>query len=171
MTDPIEIDVIYIGRRQSNKGPSYALITQAELDKCRAYHDSREGLKLEQMLTEHIDRRASLFSIKASGAPFSIGSVYTIQGNLDDDGRITTIRGGTIFKRSTEANADLIVAWTAADRAVHQAKVAASLEKSAVNDHEMAVAIDVLRARYKKISGANKMGFKLWLMDELARTK
>lgn len=158
-----ELEVIYMGRRLGKKGECKAFIMPELYKLTKDNYGS-----LLHLLTEEIEVKASYFLSKKERL-HTIGGIYRMQCRVDDDGRIiavvlTTARYVRLFEDES-----MIAAWTAMDNDAIEERRILSLEKRAIQDTQLMLAIRQLRLMYQFIPPTHKRSFQVWLLRELEK--
>lgn len=180
-TDNIEIYCLYLGRCDLAKGKQGIML--APVDAFAAAFDKGTDADLSfgwgriETLIPYIDRVVSPFA-KPKGSPFNVvGGVYAVDGKLGDDGKIVS---AVLARPRWVANpnavipdwhkwADILTAYQGQDKA-HQSQVNRDrVEKKHGVNNKVTDAIDTLRLAYQASAPADKMTFRLWVFDQLAK--
>lgn len=116
-------------------------------------------------ISKEVDRRTSWFTLKKAPAQ-SVGAIYVFKEcEVDEKGTLTRYVGEARYLKAGQS--PLTAHWQQHSRDAEDAKHLASAEKKAVNDKELARALDTLRDRYNKIPYPSRRAFKLWLWDQI----
>lgn len=158
MTD----EAIYIGRRMLTSGKlAHSFITMAHIIECETQVSARQFLRdYPSEVTELIERKASLFTLKST--PGMIGGVYAAPDI--DNGKINA---RPAWQRSSDL--PYIPAWRAADQSAYSDSRKASLEKKSDDDAAFRRAIDTLHNRYQRIMPCDRIGFQVWLINQMVK--
>lgn len=158
-------EAIYVGRRVINTGKvTHAFVTMAAIIEIETQVASRQYLKdYPSEVTELIERKLSYFTLKQT--PGMIGGVY-LAGEIEGNS-VTRIAAMPSWQRSSDL--PYIPAWRAADQNAYEEKRKSQFEKKSEGDKEFAHAIETLRNRYAKIMPGDRIGFQVWLINQMVR--
>jgi hypothetical protein len=158
MTDEItELDVVYIGRRQSNKNALVGLFVR--------YPHMQTCIE-EQWSHDAIERYASIF--KCTGYPHVIGGVYKTKGQIGGDERIARmVPKGFVYSSKINASEALVQFWETADAVAGSLQRTAAVERKLAKDTNLTATLAKLKMTYRKLTPVEKIAFQVMVLKFL----
>lgn len=175
--------VVHLGgvTLQGNKPGSmlmaYDMFEQMVVDLTAIYHDKQFSmLSLSEYLSQNIRNKASAFGTGRGKQSFGRIGVYYIAGKLDDNGMLIGIRGDGTYMYNPEnlfpmfsAVKPTLDAFAIANKAFGVAEHAKKMERK--ENDALTNALAVLQSAYQTCAPADKMAFRLWVFDQIAKRK
>lgn len=147
MTEMTKIEVVYMGKWTGSSGKMYHTFTTEAHVENGSWKSS-----------------ASLFKLKMP--PHCIGGLYKVNGEIDGDGKVTSLStGGFEFVHKLDHPA--VLEWEAQDALASAASRAEAVEKKAAGETRLKAIMDQLRRTYQKLPYPDHIPFKVWIMKEL----
>lgn len=154
-TTPVE--VVYIGRGKSKEGKICRLLLPlARVKECA---DAQEAWM-----------DSSAFACKVSELPRRIGGIYTIDGDLDDAGKLTRTRGNPVFvaEKGYRVKPEWVAKWEADDKAFQVAERARRLEKE-LSNQALLNHLEPIRGAYRNTDAIGRLALEVVILDKLRR--
>jgi hypothetical protein len=163
----MEGTAIYIGRRIAHNGKLvHAFVTPKQLDEVIEAMADKTFLAYPNDFTDWLERKCSLFALKRT--PPVIGGNY-IAPEITDD-RVTKMSNDPKWSPEfVEGARQYHAAWEAADRSAYMHQRNKTRERNANADPQLTKALDLLRDRYRKVMPGDRIGFQVWLINEILK--
>lgn len=146
-----EVEVVYLGIGQSNDGECHMFITPDLLEKAT---DAVAAMKASSLYDKKVTKRSLV-----------IGSKYRVEAIINEEGRIKTMRFGTMVW-SGKSNSPFVADFEARDEARDMANKMKRHESDVRNNTELMAETQALRAHYNKLSWSQQDAF-MWAVVRL----
>jgi hypothetical protein len=149
---------VYIGRGEIDGKPTVTWLPVGLLDQCKNADDA--------------ETKASAFSVKRGYRfPVSIGTVYVVDGVLDDTGRMRRAVPDWKFNpqedNARHINPEWVAAWEARDQAAVVAKRARKTLDDLAKDKKLPRMLGDLRKRYNATDRIGRLALEVVVLDLL----
>lgn len=157
MTDQPEempiIEVIYLGRYKG-KSPAVMVIPVALCDR-----NPERAIEICSIF----GRKDARFRV--------VGGVYSVEGEIGENGRLTTYRPATAkYLRPYRDGSGIVAAWQARDQTQAMVEAAEKRENAAAKDTALSRLLKSLGYIYRALPPNQRQAFKVWLLNELDKS-
>lgn len=153
---PNPIEVVFLGRSMSTEKKMCRLfLPLARVKECA---DAQEAWM-----------DSSAFACKVSEMPKRIGGIYTIDGDLDDKGKLIRTRGSPVFvaERGYRVPEAWVAKWEADDQALRVAERARRLEAELSGQPALLKSLEPLRHRYRNTDAIGRLAYEVVILSKI----
>lgn len=153
---PKPVEVVFIGRSQSKEKKLCRLFLP--LGRIKECKDAQEAWM-----------DSSAFACKVSEMPKRIGGIYTIDGDLDETGKLIRTRGNPVFvaERGFRVPEAWVAKWEADDQAFRVAERSRRLEAELSGQPALTKTLEPLRHRYRMTDAIGRLALEVVLLSKI----